>query len=384
VNNVPPLDLAKQYTLIGEEVNAAVLKVLASGRYIGGPIVEQFEQAFAQYIGVEHCVGCNSGTDALYLALRALNIGLGDEVITSPFTFVATAEMITAVGATPVFVDIDPTTFNLDVNQLEGAITPKTRAILPVHLFGHPVDMTRLITIAQSYNLIVIEDCAQATGARWDGQQVGSIGDVGCFSFFPTKNLGACGDGGAVTTNDPAIATRIRKLKEHGQPTRYYSDETGINSRLDAIQAAILQIKLPYLDYWNQQRAKIAQAYHQRLQQIPQIILPQAQDGGEAVWNQYTIRLCHEEGRKFPPDLLWRDWVREELQKLGIGSMVYYPLPLHLQPVYESLGYAPGTFPLAEKVAREVLSLPMFPELDSQQQERVIYALKDCLSQRLS
>jgi dTDP-4-amino-4,6-dideoxygalactose transaminase len=254
VNNVPPLDLSKQYALIGEDVNAAVLQVLASGRYIGGPAIASFEQSFASYIGVSHCVSCNSGTDSLYLALRALQIGPGDEVITTPFTFVATAEMISAVGATPVFVDIDPATFNLDLEQVASAINSKTRAIMPVHLFGQPVDMTQLMAIASSHNLAVIEDCAQSTGADWHGQKVGSIGHVGCFSFFPTKNLGACGDGGAVTTNDPAIAATIRMLKEHGQSTRYLSEARGINSRLDALQATILEIKLRHLDTWNQQR----------------------------------------------------------------------------------------------------------------------------------
>ncbi|HLO51734.1 MAG TPA: DegT/DnrJ/EryC1/StrS family aminotransferase [Kamptonema sp.] len=383
MNNVPPLDLSRQYALISQEVNAAVLEVLASGRYIGGPAVESFEQNFASYLGVSQCVGCNSGTDALFLALRALNIGPLDEVITTPFTFVATAEVISAVGATPVFVDIDADTFNLDLEKLEAAITSKTRAILPVHLFGQPTDMTRLMAIASSHSLAVIEDCAQSSGAEWGGQKVGSIGHVGCFSFFPTKNLGACGDGGAVTTNDPAIAAAVRMLKEHGQSNRYYSEATGINSRLDALQATILQIKLRYLNTWNTQRRAAADRYHQLLSHVPGITLPQELPGGKGVWNQYTIRVKSQE--KSPssppspsPDL--RDAVRNHLQESGVGSMIYYPLPLHLQPVYKSLGYQQGSFPVAEQACCEVLSLPIFPELSGEQQDRVIYGLKDCLT----
>ncbi len=258
VNPIPAFDIKQQYTTIEAEVSAAVLEVLASGRYIGGPLVEGFEQQFAAYHGVTECVACNSGTDALYLALRVLEIGAGDEVITTPFTFIATSEVISAVGAKPVFVDIDATTFNLDLAQIAAAITPKTKAIIPVHLFGQPVDMTALMAIAQSHNLSVIEDCAQSTGASWGDQKVGSIGHIGCFSFYPTKNLGGCGDGGAITTNDPAIATKLRILRDHGSKIRYIHEEIGVNSRLDALQAAILQIKLRYLDIWNEQRRAIA------------------------------------------------------------------------------------------------------------------------------
>lgn len=247
MNTIPPFDLSQQYKVIGSELNQAVLDVLASGRYIGGATIENFERQFAAYIGTSECVACNSGTDALYLALRALNIGAGDQVITSPFTFVATAETISAVGATPVFIDIDPQTFNLDLNQIEAAISPRTKAIIPVHLFGQPVDMTRLMTIAKAHNLAVIEDCAQATGAEWGDRKVGSIGTIGCFSFYPTKNLGACGDGGAVTTDDPELAATVKMLRDHGRRSGYYHEALGVNSRLDAVQAAILQIKLRYL-----------------------------------------------------------------------------------------------------------------------------------------
>lgn len=384
MNNVPPLDLSRQYALIGDEVSAAVLDVLASGRYIGGPAVASFEESFASYIGVSESVGCNSGTDALFLALRALKIGPGDEVITTPFTFVATAEMITAVGAKPIFVDIKAETFNLDLDKLEAAISSRTRAIMPVHLFGQPVDMTRLMAIAQAHNLAVIEDCAQSTGAEWAGQKVGSIGHVGCFSFFPTKNLGACGDGGAVTTNDPAIAATVRMLKEHGQSARYLSQEVGINSRLDALQATILQIKLRYLDTWNSQRRAAAERYHQLLSPVPGVVLPQELPGGKSVWNQYTISLKSPEKSNSispaSPSPQLRDLVRSKLQESGVGSMVYYPLPLHLQPVYKSLDYQQGSFPIAEQAGCEVLSLPIFPELSRDQQDRVVYGLKDCLS----
>ncbi|QZZ22245.1 DegT/DnrJ/EryC1/StrS family aminotransferase [Leptothermofonsia sichuanensis E412] len=381
MKKIPPFDLTEQYKVIAEEINTAVSKVLASGSYIGGSQVEGFEQQFANYIGTEHCIACNSGTDALYLALRALNIGPGDEVITTPFTFVATAETITAVGATPVFVDIDAQTFNLSLEQVEAAITERTRAIVPVHLFGMPVDMTRLLAIAQTYHLTVIEDCAQATGAEWAGQKVGSIGHIGCFSFYPTKNLGACGDGGAVTTHDLAIAGRIRRLRDHGRKGGYYYEELGVNSRLDAVQAAILQIKLRYLDTWNCQRQAIAQRYQQFLASIPGITLPQEVAGGRTVWNQYTIRVLEQPAKPGPSfrDPSFRDIVRQRLQEQGVQSMVYYPLPLHLQPVYSHLGYQPGQLAVAEQASREVLSLPMFPELSAEQQDQVIYCLKDSL-----
>jgi dTDP-4-amino-4,6-dideoxygalactose transaminase len=377
VSNIPPLDLARQYKLIAEDVSVAVLDVLASGRYIGGSIVESFEQQFAAYVGVSECVACNSGTDALYLALRALNIGTGDEVITTPFTFFATSEVISAVGAKPVFVDIDPETFNLDVNQITAAITERTKAIIPVHLFGQPMDMTAVMAIAKSHNLFVIEDVAQATGATWGEQRVGSIGHIGCFSFFPTKNLGGFGDGGACTTSDSAIAASMRMLKEHGSRRRYIHEEIGINSRLDALQAAILQIKLTHLDTWNEQRQKVAENYHRLLQPISGIVTPQEIHGGRSVWNQYTIRITNQQ----QADSLAakRDAVRNSLQQAGVSSMIYYPLPLHLQPVYQDLGYQVGQFPIAEQVCHEVLSLPMFPELTLEEQEQVVYALKDCL-----
>ncbi|NET27743.1 MAG: DegT/DnrJ/EryC1/StrS family aminotransferase [Okeania sp. SIO1I7] len=382
MTNVPPLDLTQQYKSIAEEINSRVQEVFSSGRYIGGSIVDEFEQQFANYIDVSHCVSCNSGTDALFLALRAVNIGPGDEVITTPFTFFATAEAISSVGATPVFIDIDPQTFNLDIEQLQSAITEKTKAILPVHLFGQPLDMARLMAIARSHNLIVIEDCAQATGAEWSGKKVGSFGDIGCFSFFPTKNLGAFGDGGALTTNNSAIADQVRMLKNHGQSAKYFYEHIGINSRLDTIQAAILQVKLRYLDSWNEQRRDLADRYLEFLSGITPVVPPQELTGSRCVWNQYTIRLKSQDleataKSRFSSSL--RDWVRIQLQNKGIGSMVYYPTPLHLQPVYKFLAFR--QLPVVEQLCHQVLSLPMFPELSTQQQEQVIFALKDCLQE---
>ena len=377
MNKIPPVDLTRQYKLIREEADRAVLEILNSGRYIGGEAVATFEQKLAEYTGVSECVSCNSGTDALYLALRAMNIGCGDEVITTPFTFFATAEVITRVGAKPIFVDIDPATYNFNLTQVEQAITPKTKAIIPVHLFGQPVDMSSLMAIAKTHNLLVIEDCAQATGAQWNYRKIGSIGDVGCFSFFPTKNLGACGDGGAVTTNNSAIAKKIRILKEHGSPARYRHDFIGINSRIDAVQAVILTIKLRYLDFWNQQRQKAANYYQELLNPVTSIKLPQALKGGNSVWNQFTVRVTNN-----PEDeISRRDAVKEYLQQQGIIAMIYYPIPLQLQPVYQDLGYQKGQLPVVEQTAREVLSLPMFPGISQAEQERVAYALKDALTE---
>jgi dTDP-4-amino-4,6-dideoxygalactose transaminase len=368
VNQIPPLDLARQYPTIALEVETAVLKVLSSGRYIGGSWVQEFERQFGDYIGTTECVSCHSGTDALYLALRSLDIGPGDEVITTALTFFATSETISMVGATPVFVDIDAETFNLDIDRLESAITPQSKAILPVHLFGQPVNMTRLMAIANAHNLVVIEDCAQAAGATWDGQKVGSFGRVGCFSFFPTKNLGAFGDGGAITTNDPEIAAKIRVLKDHGATRRYYHQEQGTNSRLDALQAAVLQVKLLYLDQWNDQRRKVAEQYQDLFAPISNIVLPQETMGGRGVWNQYTIRIEID-----------RDRLYSHLQQRGIGCSVYYPIPLHLQPVYKDLGYEIGQLPLTESACGQVLSLPMFPELEIEEQYQIVHAVKDYL-----
>ncbi|MEM7759028.1 MAG: DegT/DnrJ/EryC1/StrS family aminotransferase [Cyanobacteria bacterium P01_A01_bin.40] len=382
MKQIPPVDLTRQYELIKEETNSAVLDILRSGRYIGGEAITTFEQDFANYIGVSECVSCNSGTDALFLALKALNIAEGDEVITTPFSFFATTEVISRVGAKPIFIDIDSRTFNLNLAQIEQAITPETKAIIPVHLFGQPVNMTELMSLAQRHNLYIIEDCAQATGATWGEDKIGGIGHVGCFSFFPTKNLGACGDGGAITTNDPAIAKQMRILKEHGSPSRYRHDFIGINSRIDAVQAVILKVKLRYLDYWNEQRQKAAEYYQELLQSVPSLKLPQPLSGGNSVWNQYTVCISELASTLNPDDSKHssrRELVKQKLQARGIISMIYYPIPLHLQPVYQDLGYQKGQLPTVEQAAREVLSLPIFPGIDEAEQEQVAYALKDCL-----
>jgi dTDP-4-amino-4,6-dideoxygalactose transaminase len=395
VNTIPPLDLGRQYQAIQDEINAAVLAVLASNQYIGGPMVAQFEKAFGDYHQTPYCISCNSGTDALYLALRAFDIGPGDEVITSPFTFIATAEVISMAGATPIFVDIVPETFNLDARQVEVAITPRTKAIMPVHLFGQTADMTGVMAIAQAHSLPVIEDCAQATGAVWHNlvgqtQKVGSIGDIGCFSFYPSKNLGGYGDSGAITTHNAKLAAKMRIVRDHGRCSGYIHEAIGMNSRLDAIQAAILTVKLHHLDHWNRQRKAVAQRYTELLGNIPGITIPAVQE--DSVWNQYTIRVNHEGDLSYlgqcralvsEADLVLnaprRNRVRVSLAEQGIQSMVYYPLPLHLQPVYASLGYEVGQLPISEQAALEVLALPMFPELTVAEQERVRDGLKDVL-----
>ena len=290
---VPPFSLSQQLADLGPELDDAVLRVLRSGQYIGGGEIQAFETAFAASVGTPYAVGCNSGTDALILALRGLGIGPGDEVITASFSFFATAEAISAVGATPVFVDVDPVTYLIDLSQIEAAITPATKALIPVHLFGRPVDMEAVMGIAQRHGLKVVEDCAQATGASWNGQQVGSWGDVGCFSFFPTKNLGGAGDGGAVTCHDPAVAQSMRELAVHGMPRRYLHTELGYNSRLDALQAAVLNVKLPHLASWVEKRRAIASRYLNALQDLPGVCLPDPAAPASVGhgWNQFVVRV---------------------------------------------------------------------------------------------
>ncbi len=362
---IPMVDLSLQYQHIAESLNLVVGRVMAEGQYILGPEVKRLEAQLADYLGVSHAIGLNSGTDALYLALRALEIGPGDEVITTPLTFIATTEAIGAVSAIPVFVDIDPTTFNLDINQLEAHITSRTKVLLPVHLFGQPCDMEPLLKIAQRHGLRVIEDCAQAVGATYQGQRVGSLGDVGCFSFFPSKNLGCFGDGGLATTRDPFLAERIEMLRRHGGKRKYHHTELGVNSRLDELQAAILNVKLPYLEAWNSARRDHADHYRQLLAGNPNILCPQELPNANSVYNQFTIRVAD------------RDRVQQALKAAGVSSMVYYPIPLHLQEVHYHLGYTFGAFPAAEKAAAEVLSLPMFPELTHEQQQTVVQALQE-------
>ena len=397
--HVPPFSLDEQLRQLGDRLDEAVSQVLRSGQYIGGHTIASFETAFATVCGVPHAIGCNSGTDALILALRGLGIGPGDEVITSSFSFFATAEAISAVGATPVFVDVEEGSYLIDPERIPAAITSATRALLPVHLFGRPVDMDRILSIARAHDLLVIEDCAQASGASWAGQPVGSWGDAGCFSFFPTKNLGAAGDGGAVVCRDPDLAQRVRELAVHGMPRRYLHTALGYNSRLDALQAAVLQVKLPHLANWVERRRAIATRYLRELADLPGLVLPEAGPAGHS-WNQFVVRLssCPADQpacqtRCTPsadsatyglPEACCRDWLKQQLQEAGVSTIIYYPIPIHRQPAYAHLGYRTGSLPHTERLCAEVLSLPIYPELAPDQREAVISALRQVLSSRAS
>ena len=383
---IPPFSLDEQISEIGDEIEKALIKVFRSGKYIGGEEVASFEKAFALAIETSYSVSCNSGTDALILALRSLNIGEGDEVITSSFSFFATAEAITSVGARPVFVDIDPENYLMDLDLIEKVITPRTKAILPVHLFGQPIDMDKIMAIAEVNNLKVVEDCAQAAGAHWRGKPVGSYGDVGCFSFFPTKNLGAAGDGGAITTNNLELAKTIRELAVHGMPKRYFHTNIGYNSRLDSLQAAILNVKLTRLNKWIERRKAIANNYISQLSSIESIELPSNNLSNNSFhsWNQFVIRIMDNSFVKNIKansedvfDNTNRDLFKNELHRLGVNTIIYYPIPIHLQPAYRELGYTEGSLPITEKVCSQVISLPIFPELKFIQQSYVIDRIKE-------
>ena len=383
---IPPFSLDEQISEMGDEIEEALIRVFRSGKYIGGKEVDSFEDAFARKVNTSFSVSCNSGTDALILALRSLNIGEDDEVITSSFSFFATAEAISSVGARPVFVDIDPENYLIDLHLIEQAITSKTKAILPVHLFGYPLDMDKLMEIAEKNNLKVIEDCAQAIGTNWKGKPVGSFGDIGCFSFFPTKNLGAAGDGGAITTNDYDLAKRIRELAIHGMPRRYLHTNIGYNSRLDSLQAAILNIKLPRLNQWINKRKEIANNYINNLSFIESIKLPSTgkNNNVEHSWNQFVIRILDnsfvrniQDKPEVFSDSRNRDLFKNELQRLGVNTIIYYPIPIHLQPAYKELGYDEGSLPITEKVCNQVISLPIFPELEFIQQSYIIDTIKN-------
>lgn len=364
---VPVLDLKPEIAEIREEINAAVMSVIDNTQFIMGPNVKAFEQEVAAYMGVKHAVGLNSGTDALILGVSALGIRPGDEVITTPFTFFATGEAISHFHANPVFVDIDPVTYNIDVEKIEAAITPKTKAIIPVHLYGHACDMTPLMEIAKKHNLKVLEDCAQSFGSEYRGAKTGAIGEAGAFSFFPSKNLGGFGDGGMFTTNDDAYADTVRMLRVHGARKKYYNEVVGVNSRLDEIQAAVLRVKLKYIDKWNAGRAAVAARYAELLSGIPGVHAPLTQDYSTHVFHQYTIRI--EGGR--------RDAVQAKLQEEGIGTFVYYPVALHKLPVYKDLPVGP--LPVSDLYSTEVLSLPIWPSLDLATQERVVNGIKKAL-----
>ena len=362
---VPQLDLAAQYAAIGAEIRTAVERVLASQQFILGSEGAAFEREIAQLCGVAHGVGVASGTDALILALRACGVQAGDEVLIPPFTFVATGSAVSALGAKPVFADIRPDTYNIDPSDLARRVTKKTKAIIAVHLYGLACDMHPIVNFALAHNLRVIEDNAQSIGANYQGRRTGSLGDAACMSFYPTKNLGAYGDAGMVVTNSNEVAARLRTLRNHGQSAKYISSEPGWNSRLDEIQAAILRVKLRHLPEWQRARQAHAAAYTKLLLGIPGVMPPLIPEGYEHVFHQFTIRVER------------RDAVQEFLNERKIGSAVYYPVPLHLQPLYASLGHKAGDFPHAEHAAQEVLSLPMFPELRSEQITRVAEAVAE-------
>ncbi len=364
---IPVLDLARQTQALRGELDAAIDAVLRSGHFILGPSVEAFEREFAQYCGARHAIGVASGTDALELALRALDIGDGDEVITTPFTFVATAEAISYVGATPVFADVEPESYNLDPESVERAISPKTKAIIVVHLYGRPARLDAFERIARERGIHLIEDCAQSAGSRYHGRRVGTFGIAGCFSFFPSKNLGAFGDGGMVVTDDERVAGRVRRLRVHGSAKKYCHEEIGRNSRLDELQAAILRVKLRHLDAWVEARRAVAGHYTEGLRELARagvLTLPGEPSECYSSYHLYTIASSV------------REQLQESLRQRDIATAVHYPIPLHRQPAYAFLGYRSGQCPHAERAATEVLSLPCFPELAPQEIDVVLGAVR--------
>jgi dTDP-4-amino-4,6-dideoxygalactose transaminase len=383
--NIPLVDLKAQYSSLKNEIDEAVQRIIPSGQFILGSEVKALEGEIASYLGVEYAIGVASGTDALQLALLACGIEPGDEVITTPFTFIATAEAITQCGAIPIFVDIDPKTYNIDPANIESKITQKTKAILPVHLYGQPADMDIILELAQKYHLKIIEDCAQALGAEYKGKKVGSLGDAGCLSFFPSKVLGAYGDGGMVVTNNPDVAEKAEMLRNHGCKEKYYHLVPGFNSRLDELQAAILRVKLKYIDKWIDQRRKNASLYAQILEEIDGIKPPYVAPYSYHIFNYYTIRLLNRNnvGGTLVVSRNRHAHSREKLQQYltaqGIATAIYYPLSLHLQKVYGSLGYKPGDFPNSERAQEEVLSLPMYPELQEGEIQEIARAIRQFL-----
>jgi dTDP-4-amino-4,6-dideoxygalactose transaminase len=360
---IPLVDLKAQYRAIKPEIQQAVERVLESSRFVLGPEVTAFEHEFAAYCSVRHAIGVNSGTSALHLALLAAGVGPGDEVITVPFTFVATAAAIVYTGASPVFVDVDPVFYAMDPAQVERAITPRTKAILPVHLYGQPADMDAILDIASRHGLTVIEDAAQAHGAEYKGRRVGGVGLIGCFSFYPGKNLGAYGEGGAITTNDPAIARRLSMLRDWGAEQKYHHELLGYNYRLEEIQAAILRVKLRRLEAWTEARRERAALYDDLLTDSP-VATPSQRPDARHVYHIYAVRT------------LRRDLVQGALEQAGVHTGIHYPVPVHLQPPFAAYGDGPGSFPNAEQAAREVLSLPMFAELTAEQVKCVVDGLE--------
>lgn len=364
---IPMVDLVLQYRELREDIHRALEAVLDSGQFILGPQLAAFEQEAAAYLGVAHGVGCASGTDALHLALAALDIGAGDQVITTPFTFIATLEAIRYVGAYPVFVDVDPRTFNLAVDQVAAAITPATRAIIPVHLFGQSVAMGPLLDIAAAHDLHVIEDCAQSFGATWNDKMTGGFGSAGCFSFFPSKNLGAYGDGGLIVTHSPDVAEKLRMLRNHGSRRRYQHERIGFNSRLDELQAAVLRVKLKHIEGYNARRRCIARWYREGLSQFPELSLPHEDEGVKHVYHQYTVLTSR------------RAAIIAAFEAVGIGYGVYYPVPLHHQPVFRN-AYPHLSLPVAETAAQRCLSLPIYPEMEQSQVKTVVDVIQKTLS----
>jgi len=369
---VPVIDLTRYDEALKREIARAVEAIFDTGRFVMGPAHEAFEKSLAERLGVRHAIGVSSGTDALLVAFMALSIGPGDEVVTSPFSFFASAGVIARLGARPVFVDIDPATFNLDPARIEDALTPRTKAIQPVHLYGQCADMAPILEIATRRGVPVVEDACQAIGAEYHGKAAGSLGTMGAFSFYPTKNLGAAGDAGAVTTDDDDLAALLRSLRLHGSSVTYHHDRVGGNFRLDAIQAAVLSAKLPRLDHWNERRRAIAARYRELLGKAAasgHLTLPSETPGVRHTYHQYVVRVGHGN----------RDAIRRRLSERGVGSSVFYPIPLHLQDCFLELGGREGDFPAAEKAAREVLALPMFAELTEAEIERVAEALLESL-----
>lgn len=371
-NSIPLVDLKAQYARIKDEIDTAIARVIGNTSFIGGAEVRDFENAFAAFQRTRRAVGVASGTGALYLTLKALGVGPGDEVITTPHTFIATVEPIELLGAKTVLVDIDPATYNLDPARLEAAITPQTRVIMPVHLYGQIAPMEAIMEIAQRHNLPVVEDAAQAHGAELNGQRAGHWGAAACFSFYPGKNLGAYGDGGAVCTNDDALADRIAKLRDHGRTSKYSHDIIGHGERLDALQAAILGAKLPHLDDWNAARRRHAAHYTRSLQGMSGVLPPQTMPGAEHIFHIYCIRVRGE-----------RDAILKELNARGIGAGIHYPIPVHLQPAMAGCGWKRGDFPNAEAAAESIISLPIYPEMETGQLDRVIEELSEILGTRV-
>ena len=367
---VPYLDLVAQMRPLRKEIDAAIARTLDNCSFCLGPDVAQFEKDFARFCAADHCVAFNSGTSALHVGLLLLNIGHGDEVITTPSTFVATSWAISYTGAKPIYVDIDDATFNLDPALVERAITPRTKAVMPVHLYGHPAHLDPLLAVCRKHNLALVEDAAQAHAATYKGKVVGTFGAVSGFSFYPGKNLGAYGEGGALVTNNAAFATRARALREHGSTQRYYHDEIGFNYRMEGIQGAVLGVKLKHLDTWTQERRRVAHRYHDLLAGTP-LQLPREADYAESAWHLYVVRHSR------------RDELKKHLEANHVGCALHYPLPLHLQKAYAHLGYKAGDFPISEKAARECLSLPIYPELTDSQVQRVATVVKEFFEKAL-